>query len=312
MYSVTQINQQSVVKQEGMSRDLYDRFIAYLDSCPKTIETYTKNLKPFFAYLAERGIARPMRLDILAYRDSLSKKLKPTTIQNYLAVVKIFFAWTEQEGIYPNIAKRIKGPRVDKVHKKDYLTTNQVKHIAAEINRETLTGARDYALFMLMVSCGLRTIEVSLANIEDLRPIGDKTVLYVQGKGHTEQSIFVLVPYKVEEAIRAYLKKRSSYGDKDPLFASTSNNNFGKRMTTRSISGIAKRLMREGGFNSSRLTAHSLRHTAVTAAINSGQRFDLVQAFARHANPATTMIYVHHEDALKNQCSTAVSEMFFE
>ena len=59
-----------------------------------------------------------------------------------------------------------------------------MKHIAAEINRETLTGARDYALFMLMVSCGLRTIEVSLANIEDLSPIGDKTVLYVQGKGH--------------------------------------------------------------------------------------------------------------------------------
>ena len=312
MYSVTQINQQSVVKQEGMSRDLYDRFIAYLDSCPKTIETYTKNLKPFFAYLAERGIARPMRLDILAYRDSLSKKLKPTTIQNYLAVVKIFFAWTEQEGLYPNIAKRIKGPKIDRAHKKDYLTSGQVKQIAHEIDRSTVTGARDYAIFMLMVSCGLRTIEVSLANVEDLRPIGDKTVLYVQGKGKTERSIFVLVPFKVEQVIRRYLKHRPEAKDKDPLFASTSNNNKGCRLTTRSISGIAKRLMRAGGFNSSRLTAHSLRHTAVTAAVNSGQRVDLVQAFARHANPATTMIYVHHEDALKNQCSTMVSDMFFD
>lgn len=55
---------------------------------------------------------------------------------------------------------------------------------------------------MLMVSCGLRTIEVSLANVEDLRSVGDKTVLYVQGMGHTERSIFVLVPPKVEQAIR--------------------------------------------------------------------------------------------------------------
>ena len=312
MLAVVQNSPYAVAQQEGMSRDLYDRFIAYLDSSPKTIETYTKNLKPFFAYLNSHSIARPARLDILAYRESLKGKLKPTTIQNYLAVVKIFFAWTEQEGLYPNIAKRIKGPKIDRAHKKDYLTSGQVKQIAYEIDRSTVTGSRDYAIFMLMVSCGLRTIEVSLANVEDLRPVGDKTVLYVQGKGKTERSIFVLVPFKVEQVIRQYLKHRPEAKDKDPLFASTSNNNKGCRLTTRSISGIAKRLMRAGGFNSSRLTAHSLRHTAVTAAVNSGQRFDLVQAFARHANPATTMIYVHHEDALKNQCSTMVSDMFFD
>ena len=312
MLAVVQNSHYAVAQQEGMSRDLYDRFIAYLDSSPKTSETDTQNLKPVFAYLNSHSIARPARLDILAYRESLKGKLKPTTIQNYLAVVKIFFAWTEQEGLYPNIAKRIKGPKIDRAHKKDYLTSGQVKQIAHEIDRSTVTGARDYAIFMLMVSCGLRTIEVSLANVEDLRPVGDKTVLYVQGKGKTERSIFVLVPFKVEQVIRQYLKHRPEAKDKDPLFASTSNNNKGCRLTTRSISGIAKRLMRAGGFNSSRLTAHSLRHTAVTAAVNSGQRFDLVQAFARHANPATTMIYVHHEDALKNQCSTMVSDMFFD
>ncbi len=248
----------------------------------------------------------------MAYRDSLKGTHKPTTIQNYLTVVKIFFGWLEQEHIYPNVAKRVKGPRLDRAHTKDHLTTNQVKQIASEIDRKSLIGTRDYAIFTLMVSYGLRTIEVSLANVEDLRPVGDKTVLYVQGKGHTERSIFVLVPPKVEQAIRKYLKERGTCDEKEPLYASTSNNNLGHRMTTRSISSIAKRLMREAGFNSSRLTAHSLRHTAVTAAINSGQRLDLVQAFARHCDLGTTMIYVHHDDASKNECSTLVSDMFFE
>jgi len=34
-----------------------------------------------------------------------------------------------------------------------------------------------------MLTCGLRTIEVSRANIGDLRVLGDNTVLYIQGKG---------------------------------------------------------------------------------------------------------------------------------
>lgn len=312
MYEIVEKNQGSIVESPGMPQDAYDRFIAFLDANPRTVETYTRNLKLFFSYLKENGIVAPTRSDILAYRDKLKEKLKPTTIQNYLAIVKIFFTWTEQERIYPNVAKRIKGPKVDRAHKKDYLTTHQVKQIESEIDRQTVVGSRDRAIFMLMCSCGLRTIEVSLANVEDLRPIGDKVVLYVQGKGHDERSIFVVVPPKVEQAIRHYLKVRGSSKDGDPLFCSTSNNNLGQRLTTRSISGIAKRLMREAGFDSPRLTAHSLRHTAVTAAINSGERLDVVQAFARHCNPATTMIYVHHEDALKNKCSTLVSEMFFE
>lgn len=55
------------------------------------------------------------------------------------------------------------------------------------IDRSTLTGKRDYALIALLVTCGLRTIEAHRANIEDLRTLGDMTVLYIQGKGKDEK-----------------------------------------------------------------------------------------------------------------------------
>lgn len=38
-----------------------------------------------------------------------------------------------------------------------------------------------------MLTMGLRTVEVSRSNIEDMRASGDTTVLYVQGKGHDEK-----------------------------------------------------------------------------------------------------------------------------
>lgn len=59
-----------------------------------------------------------------------------------------------------------------------------------------------------MVTCGLRTIEVVRADVEDLRTLGSKTVLYVQGKGKDEKSDYVIITREVEKAIRSYLATR--------------------------------------------------------------------------------------------------------
>ena len=61
---------QEVIRQQDIE-SLEARFIAYLDAKPRTIDTYRKALKQFFAYLADNGITRPDRATIIAYRDSL-------------------------------------------------------------------------------------------------------------------------------------------------------------------------------------------------------------------------------------------------
>lgn len=310
MNALTQTTR-ALIDGQSLTMEAYSHFLAFVDASPKTLETYTRNLRQFFYWMQDNNVLHPTREDVIAYRDELKTRLKPTTVQNYLAVVRIFFEWTEQENLYPNIAKRIKGAKVDRAHKKDHLTTTQVKNIAATIDRETLAGARDFAIFALMVSCGLRTVEVVRANIEDLRPLGDQAALYVQGKGREEKSQAVIIPIEVEAAIRSYLSKREKAVTNEPLFCSTSNNNKGQRLTTRSVSGIVKGLLINAGFNSERLTAHSLRHTAVTVALQEGQTLDAVQAFARHSNINTTMIYNHALDAAANKCSRAISKVFF-
>ena len=176
---------------------------------------------------------------------------------------------------------------------------------------ETPQGLRDYAIIALMVTGGLRTIEVVRANIEDMRTLGDSTVLYVQGKGRDEKTEYIKLSDPVEKAIRAYLKTRSNVSPEDPLFTSISNNSNGERMTTRSISRIAKNNMKEAGYDSSRLTAHSLRHTAVTLSLLAGKDITEVQQFARHANISTTQIYNHALEKAKNSCSEAITNAIF-
>lgn len=306
------IRTQGAMQAPVFTEDLFARFVGFIDAKPKTVETYTRAIRQLFAFFAARGITQPTREDILSYRDELKASgHKPTTVQNYITAARLFFQWLEQERIYPNIAAHIKGAKLDKEHKKDYLTSRQVKTILGKVDRSSLQGLRDYAVLALMITGGLRTIEVSRADVGDLRAAGDNTVLYIQGKGRDEKTEYVKIDAKVEEALRDYLKARGSAAQTEPLFASLSNNSKGQRMSTRSISGIVKSHLQAAGFDSEKLTAHSLRHTAVTLSLLAGKNLAEVQQFARHANIATTQIYNHALDKAKNGCSEAIAKAIF-
>ena len=292
--------------------NIFERFINYLDASPKTVETYKKALRQFFNYIGVHGIRKPQREDVLAFRDDLKASgLKPTTVQNYITATRIFFKWTEQEGLYPNIAEHVKGAKLDKNHKKDYLTSRQAKEVLAGVQTDSEEGLRNYAILSLMVTGGLRTIEVSRANVGDLRTVGENTVLFVQGKGREEKTEYIKISAPVEKAIRSYLKARENVEEGQPLFTSTSNNSRGKRITTRTVSAIVKNALKNAGYDSARLTAHSLRHTAITLALLAGREITEVQQFARHANLNTTMIYNHALDQAKNGCSDAITNAIF-
>lgn len=301
-----------IAGQQGIGAELFSRFIAYLDATPKTIETYTKAIRQLFNYFSLNGIRRPQREDIVAFKEELKASgHKPTTIQNYITATKLFFSWASQEGYYPNITDHLKGVRLSREHKKDYLTSRQVKEVLGSIERDTLQGLRDYAMLTLMVTGGLRDIEVSRANVGDLRTAGDNTVLYVQGKGRQEKAEYIKISPQVEKILRAYLAAREDAGEGEPLFISLSNNSRGGRLTTRSISGVVKARLKGAGYNSERLTAHSLRHTAVTLSLLAGKDITEVQQFARHSNINTTMIYNHSLDKAKNSCSEAITQAIF-
>lgn len=311
MEELATINGTEITAATEITERLYKDWIEYIDAAPKTVETYTKAIKQFFKYLAENDIHRPERQDILAYREHLKAKYKPTTVQSYLAAVKLFFQWTNQQRIYPNIAERVKGAKLDTEHKKDYLTSKQAARLLTTVNRSNLKGLRDYAILSLMVTTGLRTISIIRANIEDIRTIGNDTALFYQGKGHEEKATLVKLAEPVETAISDYLRARGEKDRRAPLFGSIAHKNAGGRMTTRSISRIVKEHLIEAGLESDRLTAHSLRHTAATLALLSNARPEEVQQMLDHQNINTTLIYSHTLDRAKNDSEKKVAKAIF-
>ena len=289
----------------------YHDYIAFLDATPRTAQTYTGNIRQFIKWTAQHGIKRPTRQDILTYRDELRERCKPSTVQSYITALRIFFAWTAQASIYPNIAERIKGARLDYGHKKDYLNAAQIRDVLNNITGNTAKEKRDYSIIALMVTGGLRDIEVSRANIEDLKQLGGATVLYIQGKGKDDRSEYVKVVPEVELRIREYLRTRQHDSGARPLFASLSNNGKGQRLSAKSISSIVKERLIAAGYNSDRLTAHSLRHSAVTLSLMGGLPIDEVQQFARHKNISTTQIYAHNLERAKNRSEETIARSIF-
>lgn len=291
--------------------EIYERFLNFIDVREQTSATYRKATRQFFIYLSERGITEPNRDTIIQYREYLKEGHKPATVQVYLTALKVFFKWTEQEGLYTDIAKNVKGVKIEQQHKKDSLTTHQTQKVLNSIDRSKAKGKRDYAIILLMVTCGLRDIEVSRANIEDLRTVGNSTVLFIQGKGKDTKDIYVKVANETENAIREYITTLDSFDDKSPLFTSLSSSSKGNRLTTRSISRIVKDTFVSVGLISDRLTAHSLRHTAATLNLLSGGTLEETQQLLRHTNINTTMIYLHHLEREKNNSEQRITNAIF-
>lgn len=295
-----------------VDEEIIGRWMASLDLASGTKETYLSGFRAFCWFVRSTSLDfdELTRDDVKSFKEYLvnEKKLKPATVSSYLASVRSFYAYSEDNGI-ENIAHRVKGVTDSRSFKKEPLTPDQARRLLASIDRSTEKGMRDFAILNLMLRTGLRDIEIVRANCKDIQTKAGVDVLYVQGKGRASKDSFVVLTPKALSPITTYLEKRGNVNELDPLFASVSSRNAGERLTVRSISRIAKSALRAIGIDDERYTAHSLRHTAITFSLLGGATERDAQQMARHANITTTMLYSHDIDRIKHAAEREIDNV---
>lgn len=273
-------------------RGLVATFVASQDVRESSRGLYTRTLSQFFLWIEKERKSLPTltRQDVLEYKDSLQEqRLSSLTISSYITAVRKFYEWAEAEKLYPNIAKGIKTPRRQQAFKKQHLTDSKSRELLDHFQSLSL---RDYAIVNLILRTGLRTIEVVRADIGDITFKGERRVLKVWGKGHGEKDDFVVLSEKAWAPIQNYLATaRRGAKAGEPLFTSTSHQNYGGRLTTKTISTICKDGLRAIGLDGHEFTAHSLRHTTAVAILKHGGQLTDVQSVLRHTSPVTSQIY---------------------
>ena len=280
--------------QNIFSASLKDRWLKFARVAEKSQKTYDTAVKQFFKYLADNHIAAPTKENVVNWIDSLiAAKKSASTVNLYLAATKLFFRWTADEGIYPNIADHLKsGVKISREH-------------------NDAVACRNRAFVAIMLVCGLRTIEIHRANVGDVGEIAGRHYLKVHGKGRADAAEMVLLPTQVYNLIVAYIKMRGNVSADAPLFVSYSKRNAGARLSTQSISKLTKGYLRQIGLDSRRYSAHSLRHAAATQMILSGVDVFKVQNVLRHRKIDTTMIYCDFVNRLKNTAEQTAADAFF-
>ena len=289
----------------NFSSNLFNSFVEYLDVKDSTMKGYVTYTRQFLKWLQAEGIGQPQREDVKAYKAYLEgQNFTVGTKAQYLRAVKYFFKWTAAEGLYPNIADNIKTAKTRQDNtKKEAFAEEDVQIILDSIDRSTEAGKRDFAMILLSVTGGLRIIEMQRADIQDMQTVKGQRVLYIQGKGRDSKDEYVKLIPEVAAAIDDYLQNRPPYKKNEPLFTGTSNRNRGGRMTVPTISKNIKQVFQAAGYDSSKLTAHSLRHTSNTMLFKAGADLFTVQKHARHSDPKTTEIYLHilDKEASRNE-----------
>lgn len=288
---------EGVVKVEGYAPvvnknvsivEAVEAFLSECDIRANSKNVYRRGLLYFFKWVESTGrtISELTRADILAFKETLLQTHSNLTIAGYMVALRRFYEWTEGCKLYPNIARGIKSPKRKNAYLKEHLRENQIHELLNYFEGNT----RDYAIVNLLLRTGLRCIEVTRLNIEDICYKGGQRILRVWGKGRDERDNFVVLTDKAYQPIKEYLETRGSTTLKEPLFVSTSNRNQNGRLTTRTISKICKEGLCAIGLDAHEYTAHSLRHTTAVMLLKHGTLSD-VQSVLRHASPVTSQIY---------------------
>lgn len=296
--------------------DIFERYLKSVDAKESTRATYRKALDSFDHWIDDLGTAflELSHADIVAYKDYLLNSNKSAlTINLYLSALRGFFKWADGEEICKNIANGVGSVRTNKeTFRRMHLENDQgaqlleqamtAKEVAGandgltrKLNsNEAAIALRNYAMINLMLRTGLRTIEVSRADVGDITNKRDRRVLKVWGKGRAEKDSFVVLTDPAYLPIKEYLNAvRPNAKAAEPLFAGIGLGHNGNRLSTRSIQSICKEALREIGLEGHEYSAHSLRHTTGTQILKNGGTMMDVQNVLRHKSPATSQLYVN-------------------
>jgi len=149
-----------------------------------------------------------------------------------------------------------------------------------------IESRRDFAMFLLMLRCGLRIGEVASLQVADLFLEEEFPRIVTRGKGSRERGVYL--SKQAERALRAYLDERPS-AKSEFVFLSY-------QLDGLSTTAIHKRLMRYRDAAGIHFSAHRLRHSFANDMLNADAPITSIQKLMGHRWIESTQTYVMAND----------------
>ncbi len=269
----------------------------------KTITAYKSDLNDFNSFVNHHELNNE---SILQYIQELTitRKLKDTTINRKLIVLKMFFEYLYSKNYIENnyfsshhfkFKKEKKLPKTLAIKETSKLlscVTDQ--SINATSDFEKWKTSRNLALIDILISTGIRIAEAANISINDI--INSERIILIHGKGRKQRLIYISCP-ETWNNITAWLKIRKTRPtNTDMLFV----NRYGEPISIHGIEYIYNSLKIQCTININS-TPHYLRHTFATNLLANGADLRSVQEILGHSSVSTTEIYTEVTAKRKKQ-----------
>ena len=258
----------------------YRRYLKRRNYSAHSVKYYLNILKQFVIWL-DVPLEFATDRQINAYIDHLlEKRMQPASINCYMAIIRAFYAYLKYEErirlINPvKTGMRLRTPRpLPRALRED------------QVDRffDVIKSKRDWAMFRLMLRCGLRVEEV--ANLTrgaiDLK---QRKLMVLNGKGSKDRVVYV--SDDAADALDTYLKLRRHCRMKK-VFLVEKGNYKGKPISVR---GIQKRIEYYAKKSGVSICCHRLRHTMATQLLDAEAEVETIQDLLGHNWITTTQRY---------------------
>lgn len=265
-----------------------------------TPKHYVNDLELFFTWL-QKSPNEVRVLDVDCFIEHCQQEgYALNTINRRLAALRSFYAFLSMESDQP-----FKNPVIPKRHfiRLGQILPRDIQDPLVERLFSVIRGARDRAMFLLMLRCGLRVGEVRNLSLDDLYldPIfGSLPRLWLHGKGGGQRVMYLSA--QPLAALQVWLEIRPMVDDTAVFL-----NRFGRRLT---VTGIQKRLMKYCQAAGLWVTCHQLRHTFGRHMIEARAPVTTIQKLLGHARLETTELYLHISDSqVQQDYQVAIAEV---
>lgn len=251
-------------------------------------------MQNFLDYLTEKGLTEIPKnpMEIRGYKDWLKDRgYKPTSISALLVPVRELYRTL---GI--DTRKILRGPHNLSTFLKDPVSEENSLKLLQYVDKQG--NLRDMTIIRLMLYLGLRDVEVSRMDYGDFYELErEKWIVKIWGKKRDQKDEQKTVTNGLLRVFLAYKEERGRtaghLAENEPMFIGHKKH----RLRPDVVSQIVNKLMVDAGIktkeNSYRITAHSLRHTAITKIAKITRDPFKVQQFGRFRDLKTPMIYTH-------------------
>jgi site-specific recombinase XerD len=149
---------------------------------------------------------------------------------------------------------------------------------------DVIKSKRDWAMFRLMLRCGLRVEEVANLTLGAI-DLKQRRLMVLNGKGGKDRVVYI--SEDAADALDAYLRLRR-HSRMKKVFLVDKGDYKGKPISVR---GIQKRIEYYAGKTGISVCCHSLRHTMATQLLNADAEVETIQDLLGHNWITTTQHY---------------------